>query len=142
MSDNREVGHRIFEAFDTGNTALLDESVAEDYIDHAIIPGLPAGRPGLAAFIEILRGAFPDMQYRIEREWEDGDTVISYAFNSGTNTGSLFGMPPTGKRAEWPEIHIARYSGGMLVEHWAVVGQAEMLQQLGVIPAPSAPAGA
>jgi hypothetical protein len=36
----------------------------------------------------------------------------------------------------WPEIHMARYVNGKLVEHWANVDQIGMLQQLGLAPAP------
>jgi predicted ester cyclase len=45
-------------------------------------------------------------------------------------------MPATGKRATWTEIHIARVTGGKLVEHRVNQDQLGMMQQLGVIPTP------
>ena len=57
-------------------------------------------------------------------------------------TGDFAGMPASGKYAAWNEVHIARVANGMLAEHWAVVDQLGMLQQLGFLPQPgAAPAG-
>jgi predicted ester cyclase len=55
---------------------------------------------------------------------------------SGTMTGEFGGMPATGKRATWTEIHIGRVANGRLVEHWGLVDQLGMLVQLGIVPAP------
>ena len=55
---------------------------------------------------------------------------------SGTMTGAFAGMPATGKRATWTEIHIGRVADGRVVEHWGLVQELGMLVQLGVIPAP------
>jgi predicted ester cyclase len=50
--------------------------------------------------------------------------------------GDFMGIPATGKRAEWTEIHIGRYANGRLTEHWGQIDQLGMLVQLGVVPAP------
>jgi predicted ester cyclase len=50
--------------------------------------------------------------------------------------GDFMGMPASGKRAVWSEIHIARVEGGKLAEHWAIVDRLGMLQQLGFVPSP------
>ncbi|HEV8354723.1 MAG TPA: ester cyclase, partial [bacterium] len=41
----------------------------------------------------------------------------------------------TGKQATWTEIHISRVADGKFVEHWGIVDQYSMLQQLGLVPA-------
>ena len=66
----------------------------------------------------------------------DGDRVAGRLTASGTHQAELFGMPATGKRATWFEIHIARFANGKLIEHWGTIDQLGMLQQLGVIPPP------
>ena len=50
-------------------------------------------------------------------------------------------MPPSGKSATWQQMHIIRFTNGKQVEHWAVIDQLGMLQQLGFAAAPGQPAG-
>jgi predicted ester cyclase len=51
-------------------------------------------------------------------------------------TGDFLGMPASGRSATWEEIHIGRMGGGQLREHWAVLDQLGMLQQLGFVSPP------
>jgi len=123
------------EAFQQGNTRVLDEVVAVDYVEHfPVPPGWPAGLAGLKQFIEVTRAAFPDLQYVVEDLVAEDDKVVARITASGTQTGPFMMLPPTGRRATWTEIHIARFAGGKMVEHWASHDQLGMLQQLGAIP--------
>ena len=45
-------------------------------------------------------------------------------------------MKATGKSATWEELHMIRMRGGKAVEHWGVVDQLGMMQQVGLAPAP------
>jgi predicted ester cyclase len=47
------------------------------------------------------------------------------------------GIPPTGRRVEVQAISILHFSEGRVVERWNQLDQLGMLQQLGVLPAPS-----
>ena len=40
----------------------------------------------------------------------EGNLVMVYGPASGTNTGSFFGQPPTGKHADWTGIAIYRFN--------------------------------
>ena len=53
---------------------------------------------------------------------------------TGTMTGELAGMAPTGRCATWDEVHIVRMKDGKAVEHWGVVDAFGMFQQLGLLP--------
>jgi hypothetical protein len=83
-----------------------------------------------------LRSAFPDFKYTIEQEIAEGDMVVHRLTGRGTMQGEFLGMPATGKQATWQEIHIGRFEDGKIADHWAVVDQVDMLQQLGLMPAP------
>jgi predicted ester cyclase len=41
-------------------------------------------------------------------------------------------LQATGRSASSSEIHISRFDGGKVVEHWSVTDQLGMLQQLGL----------
>jgi predicted ester cyclase len=53
----------------------------------------------------------------------------------------LLGIPATGKQLQVGSISIFRLIEGKIAEHWEQLDWLALLQQLGVIPAPSAPAG-
>ncbi len=87
----------------------------------------------------MMRAAFPDFRYEVFQQTQDGDTHVGYVRASGTMTGDFMGMPASGKPASWEEIHIGRFAGGKMAEHWAVIDRLGMLTQLGFIP--EAPGG-
>jgi len=104
--------------------------------------GVPAGREGIKAIASALRKGFPDLTYKVDLQIAEGDFVAGYVTVSGTHKGEVFGMPATGKHAEWTESHIVKLVNGKITEHWGVIDQLGMLRQLGLAPTPEAvPAG-
>ena len=83
-----------------------------------------------------LRAAFPVFSYTLDDEIAEGDRVVHLLTGLGTMQGDFQGMPATGKQATWQEIHIGRFKEGKIEEHWAVIDQLGMLQQLGLFPTP------
>jgi predicted ester cyclase len=59
---------------------------------------------------------------------------VARVTGTGTHTGELMGVPPTGKRLEMTGIVIYRIAGGKIVERWAQHDVLGLMQQLGVIP--------
>ena len=95
---------------------------------------MPPTREGLKQTLTALKTAFPDLRYTIDDAIVCGDQVVHRLTATGTMTGDFMGMPATGKRASWTEIHIGRGVDGRLTDHWAVVDQLGMLVQLGIVP--------
>ena len=137
---NKAISQRIpLEVFNQGRLDVIDEIVAPDIKEHGDLPpGIPAGREGLKAVASALRKGFPDIKYRIDLQVAEGDFVAGYTTVSGTHKGEVFGMPATGKRAEWAETHIVKIVNGKITEHWGIVDQLGMLRQLGLAPTPEA----
>jgi predicted ester cyclase len=144
---NKALVRRHFEeGFNAGNVAVFDETVAHDYIEHAIEPfgsSEPGSVEGPAAMREVvrwLREQFPDLHMEIELLAADGDVVAALVQSEGTNLGPLNGvMPPTGKRFSARQSHWFRVSDGKLVEHWATREDLPAMMQLGVIGPPGHP---
>jgi predicted ester cyclase len=124
------------EVLNNGNFGLLDEIVSTDFVDHYAQPGVPPTREGLKQSVTALKTAFPDLHYTIDDAIESGDKIVHRLTASGTMKGDFMGIPATGKRATWTEIHIGKVANGRLTEHWGLVDQLGMLVQLGVVPAP------
>jgi steroid delta-isomerase-like uncharacterized protein len=77
---------------------------------------------------------FPDWQFRIEEEIPAGDKVVIRWSGSGTHSGDLMGIPPTGKRVNLTGISIFRLAGGRIAEDRVEANALRMMQDLGVIP--------
>jgi len=135
--ENKAIARRIpLEAINNKQLALLEELADSAGVDHAVPPGMPPTLEATKQLLSMLLTAFPDLRYTIEDEIAEGDKVVQRVQVSGTMKGDFMGMPATGKHATWSEMHIVRFAGGKIVEHWATIDQLGMLQQLGVIPMP------
>jgi predicted ester cyclase len=136
---NRALLRRVSEEIiNTGRLDRAGEFFAADYVEHAPLPpGIPPGVAGFQQFFGALRAAFPDLRYTVDDVVAEGDTVAGRVTVRGTSLGDFLGVPPTGRELSWTEMHIARCAGGKIVEHWAVVDRAAILEQLGAIPAPA-----
>jgi predicted ester cyclase len=124
------------EVINSGNYGLLDELLATDFVEHTPFPGFAPTRDGFKQSLKAIRSAFPDVRYTIESSIACGNEVVHYLKATGTMTGEYMGVQPTGKHAEWTEIHIGRGVNGRLTEHWSIVDMLGMLVQLGIVQSP------
>jgi predicted ester cyclase len=120
-----------------GDIDALDEIATADYQEHDPLPGQGAGLQGLKDRVTMLREGLA-VRFTIEDVIESGDKLVVRWTNSGTHVGEFLGIPPTNKSFSVAGIDIYRLVDGKLAEHWHVIDQLAMLQQLGLIPAPEA----
>lgn len=80
--------------------------------------------------------AFPDVQMTIEGQFAAEDYVVTQWRLRGTNTGSLFGLPPSGKPVDIAAAYIDRFEGGIVVESWKYEDVFSLLIQVGAIESP------
>jgi steroid delta-isomerase-like uncharacterized protein len=118
-----------------------EEVVASDFIDHAPLPGQAPGLEGAKRKWAMYLTASPDLRVTIEDLVAEGDKVAVRRSYEGTHQGELLGIPATGKQLQVGSISIFRLVDGKIAENWEQLDRLALLQQLGVIPAPSAPAG-
>ncbi|UCC88427.1 MAG: ester cyclase [Anaerolineales bacterium] len=135
---NKALFRRVMdEVFVGGNTSLIDELFAPNFVEHEELPpGIPAGAEGVKQLSSMFLSAFPDFKATIEDLIAEGDKVVARATWSGTHQGEFMGIPPTGKRISIQVIDIVRFAGGKFVEHWGQMDNMTMMQQLGVMPGP------
>lgn len=137
LESNKETVRRYYDEVLSGaDPGLLDQLAVSDYDEHSPFPGQPNGIEGLRARAGGLIGAFRP-RFTINALVAEGDTVVAYWTNTGTHAGEFMGMPPTGRTVTISGIDIHRLRDGKLAEHWHVVEELQMLQQLGVLPAPA-----
>lgn len=134
---NKEVVRRYYEEVLNGaNLDLLDELAVGDYDEHSPFPGQPNGIEGLKARAGAIIGAFAP-RFTVHEVIGEGDTVAAYWTNTGIHRAEFMGAPASGRTVTISGIDIHRLRDGRLAEHWHVVEELQMLQQLGLLPAPA-----
>ncbi|HKA46447.1 MAG TPA: ester cyclase [Burkholderiales bacterium] len=78
--------------------------------------------------------AFPNRRDRIDGFIAEGEKVWMRFKLAGAHTASLYGMPPTGKVIEAPEIGIMRIVDGKWRESWYFGDELGLMLQLGISP--------
>ena len=132
---NKAIARQFFEeAYNTGNTSLLEQLLAPTYVDYKAPPGTPSGPQGIAAVITLFRHAFPDLRFTIEDQVAEGDEVVTRYTFRGTQQGELMGIAPTGKQVSIGGISIYRIADGKMQQAWIEYDMLGLLQQLGVVP--------
>ncbi len=124
----------VEEVINGGNLAVLDELVSFRYVDHDPVLGMTPDREGLKETFAALRTAFPDLRSDVEDLLEVGDKVVYRGTLRGTSLGELMGMEPTGMPFQVTEIRISRIVSGKIVEHWGLVDEMGVMEQLGGSP--------
>jgi steroid delta-isomerase-like uncharacterized protein len=142
VEQNKAIARQLFEAVGAGDQAALEELLAPDFVAHQ--PGtsvrLPVDQLSRAEFLQSLSGtnaAFSDQQYTIEDQVAVGDKVVTRVSWRATHSGDFQGIPATGKQLVGGGIAIERIKDGKIVERWAQPDRLGLMQQLGLVPAPS-----
>lgn len=132
---NKELAQRLHkEVWEEGNLDLIDELVAEDYVEHSTAHAEKvSGRDEYRKSIERLRSAFPDLTLTIKDTVAEGDKVVSRVIFGGTHKGKFQNLDPTGKSVEFEVMVINRFVGGRLAEAWVQTDIMGLMHQLGVV---------
>lgn len=127
---------RLYDLINAGNIDGFGGQLADDFVEHEEIPGIPPTKEGVILYFRLLLGAFPDMRMDVEDVIASGDKAVARVLVTGTNQGDFMVMPATGKSVAMKLIDITRFGDdGLAREHWGVADQLALMQQLGVIPA-------
>jgi predicted ester cyclase len=138
MSENSAKARRLWkELFPAMDLDGVTEIVAEDSVDHTARPDEPQGIEGVRNTMRFLDAAFSDQRFEVIQTVEEGDTVVVHFTHSGRHTGEIMGLAPTNRTFSYEHIHILRFEGGKVAEHWGIHDHVSFMQQLGALPAPS-----
>ena len=134
-SDNKTIVREFIDRlFTEGDVSVLDELAAADYVDHDPPFGGTGTVDGWRAMATMIRDAFPDWHSDLHALHVEGDIVVERFTASGTHTGEIFGIPPSGAVCTLAGINIFQVRDGKIIERWGHVDELGMLRQLGVIP--------
>ena len=133
--DHAATARRLYELLSAGDVDGFGELLADDFIEYEELPGLAPSRDGVKTFFRLQISAFPDLRLSVEDIVDGGDKVVARVRYTGTNQGEFMGMPATGKAVDIQLIDIFGFADdGRVDEHWGVLDQMTMMQQLGLVP--------
>src|SRR4051794_30304630 len=95
--------------------AVVDAFFGDGFVSHNMPPGFPQGREGVKLFFSTFRDAFPDVTVAIDELVADGDRVAVATTFTGTHTGPLVGVDPTGRRGSVTGVDIVRVAHGEIL---------------------------
>src|SRR5690606_32325182 len=98
---NKEVTRRFSaEVWGEGNTALADELIAPDLVEHTPFPAPTPGLEGHKQVLAMFRAALPDLKVTVDDVLAEGDLTYLRWHGAGTHQGQLMNIPATGKTVQ------------------------------------------
>jgi predicted ester cyclase len=142
--ENKDLIRRYYEQIDAAakdnrGPSFLDDFIAPNFVNHDPSPGFTPDLEGLKQTYNYFLAANPDGYHVVEDMIAEGDKVVTRLSAHGTQTGELFGIPPTNKEIGMTAIAIHRIANGKIVEHWSELDNLGLMQQLGVVAPPEPP---
>ena len=105
----------VRDAYARLDPVALAEHYADDCRVESPIGGTVHGRTGVARIARLTFEAFPDFRIEPGEFLIVDDRVILTLTIHGTDTGGLFGFPPTGKRIRVPSVFLFTVADGRIV---------------------------
>jgi hypothetical protein len=138
-----------------GELDLVDSIFHPDFVGQMPeTDDLVLGPKGARQWAEDLRAGFSQLNTLIEGGWliaEDdahhvgrgavAERVAAYVVIRGMHTGSYAGIPATGRRVMFSQIHLLRFDSGLIVDDRVVCDRLSLLQQLDLVSVPDRIAG-
>ena len=121
------------EVFNKHNIDMIDSVVGPGYVEHQTDVHYPPNRKGLKKEFADYFDGFPDASITIHFMVAEGDMVTTQFTITGTHTGKIYGLKPTGKKIKVSGVDVIRYANGKAVEHWGYLEEGKLLTQLGLI---------
>ena len=131
IEKNKKIARRFYdEVMNEGKLNVIDELIADNYVEHEEFPGIPNNKEGIKQFMTMWRQAFPDLKADVKAILAEDDKVVVLSVVRGTHKGEFLGNKGTGKKFELPYADVVRFKDGKAVEHWGYADNAKMMEQL------------
>lgn len=135
VEENKSNQRRVFEeVINKGNLAIIPDLIAPEYVFRSPLGVEAKGPESFKQMIVMFRTAFPDIHFTIDDILGEGDRVSLRFTMTGTFTGEMMGIAPTGKKARYSAILMTKWAGGKEVQAWEAMDTAPFFQQLGIAP--------
>ncbi len=122
----------VLDMWNKADVNIVDKVYANEIVRHDC--GLPediVGLENIKSYLQNFFNAFPDLKVTVEETIVSGNKLSQRWTLTGTNTGTMADMPPTGKIVRVSGVSIIHIDKGKAVEIWDFYNALDMYQQLG-----------
>ena len=126
-SEKNVIKSFIEEVFNKHNISASEKYFAKEN------PSIGLGSEGFKQSLNELFAAFPDIQANTEHIIAENGSVVVFLNFTGTHKGEFQGIPPTNKKINIRSADLYKIEDEIIVGHWDVVDQLNLLQQIGAI---------
>ena len=137
---NKAVVERYGELWNTGDLAIVDELLTEDFVLCNSEGGETAGRAAFKAGVAHHYDTMTGFRVSIDDVVAEGDRVAIRFTARGAHTGPFLGSAPSGKPLTWTGMQLLRFRDGRIASIWHQPDDLSLLRQLGRVQE-TAPAG-
>ena len=78
-----------YERINAGDLGAYAELVADDFVEHDYVPGLPATKEGMLDYFRLILSAFPDLRMDVEDLIASADKTVARVKATGTHKGEF-----------------------------------------------------
>ncbi len=113
-----ETAYKAFiAAWDAGKVDEFDKYVGANCLEnYQPSPGMKSGVDGLKEMATIIHTGLPDNKTTLSNMYSQGDTLNLNYTDTGMNSGSLNGMPPTNEKMTGSGNYHVRWQNGKFIE--------------------------
>ena len=136
MPDAASIAREYLETWNRRDWARFREFFHQEYTYIGGDGQLQKGPEAGIAVAEMFATAFPDGRLDVKRTHAVSESVgVAEFTGSGTHTGELMGIAPTGRRMTLPVCTIIEVRDGKIYAEREYMDMLHLMQQLGVAPA-------
>src|SRR5688500_780640 len=132
--ENENIAHLWYEVmWSEPNPDLADQLVAPEYAP-AWVHIDKKGPEQVKHEIKYFRSVFPDLKYEVVETASLPDRVWIRYKAKGSQLGSAWGFPPSGKSVEFDGATILYIRNGQVIDRWSAFSFYDILTDLGLVP--------
>ncbi|WP_428740476.1 ester cyclase [Tenacibaculum sp.] len=129
--ENKRVVLRFNKEFiERGNIEILEEIVADDFINQTAVGSVPKNVDGLIQFVTMLHKGFSGFKIDIHEQIAEKDIVATRKTIHATHTGKIMGHQATNKQVTFNVMDFVRLRDGKYIEHWGQNNIMQVIEQL------------
>ena len=137
---NKDTVRRLYAAFAVLDQESMDALLSPDFRAHGMPPGCTPDADGLKQCAVLSHAGLHECHNEIEDLIAEGDRVAVRYTTRAIHGGTLFGIPPTGRRITLTGIEVYRVVDGRVAEMWAEADMSQLFateDDTTVVPAPA-----
>ncbi len=131
--ETRTIARRFFGAWRWEFEVVDELAHPAITVAYPLMPRVVVGADAYKRALQKIHADFPDFAFVGEEPIADGDRAVVVWRGGGTHTGTLLGVPATGKIVRFSGISVYRVRDGKVVEERGEEDTMSILQQVGAL---------